>query len=100
MPIWPAAFALFAASLLPVQAALNGALNRALHRPALVVLISLTGSAIFIVAVGLSTGRLGLVSAERLATVPWWAWPGGVCGAIYLFSQPLVAQRLGATLYI
>jgi bacterial/archaeal transporter family-2 protein len=100
MQWWPAGFALFAAALLPVQAALNGALNRAFDRPALVVLVSLTGSALFIGAVGLATGRLGLVPAARLANVPWWAWPGGVCGAIYLLSQPLVAPRLGAAAYI
>lgn len=100
MPWWPAAFALFAATLLPVQAALNGALNRALERPALVVLISLAGSAVFIGVVGFATGSLGLVSASRVARVPWWAWPAGVCGAIYLLSQPLVALRLGAALYI
>jgi transporter family-2 protein len=100
MQWWPAGFALFAAALLPVQAALNGALNRALDRPALVVLISMAGSAVFVVGVGLATGRLGLVPAERVANVPWWAWPAGVCGAIYLISQPLVAQRLGAALYI
>jgi transporter family-2 protein len=100
MQWWPIGFALFAAGMLPVQAALNGALNRALDRPALVVLISLTGSAVFIVGVGLATGRLGFVPAARVANVPWWAWPAGVCGAIYLFSQPVVAPRLGAALYI
>ena len=97
---WPAGFALFAASLLPVQAALNGALNRALERPVLVVLISLTGSAIFMTVVGLGTGRLGFAAASRVASVPWWGWWGGVCGAIYLLSQPLVAPRLGAATYI
>jgi len=100
MEWWPAGFALFAAALLPVQAALNGALNRALDRPALVVLISLSGSALFIGTVGLATGRLGLVAASRAAQVPWWAWPAGVCGVIYLLSQPLVAPRLGAATYI
>lgn len=100
MQWWPAGFALFAAALLPVQAALNGALNRALDRPALVALISMAGSAVFVVTVGLATGRLGLVPADRVANVPWWAWPAGVCGAVYLVSQPLVAHRLGAALYI
>lgn len=100
MEWWPAAFTLFAAALLPVQASMNGALNRAFERPALVVLVSLTGSAIFVGAVGLVTGRLGFVTAERAALVPWWAWPAGVCGAIYLTSQPLVAPRLGAATYI
>ncbi len=97
---WPVAFTLFAASLLPVQAAFNGALNRAFGSPLLVVLISLSGSAVFIVAVGLACGQLSLPGAGRAALVPWWAWPAGVCGAIYLSSQPLVAPRLGAATYM
>jgi transporter family-2 protein len=98
--MWPVLFALFAAALLPVQAAMNGAANRALDRPGLVVLISLTGSAVAVIGVGLATGRLGLVSAERVALMPWWAWPAGVCGAIYLLSQPLVAPRLGVAAFM
>lgn len=100
MEWWPAGFAFFAATLLPVQAALNGALNRALGRPALVVLVSLSGSALCITLFGLLTGRLGFVSAARIATVPVWAWPAGACGAIYLASQPIVAPRLGAGTYM
>jgi hypothetical protein len=30
----------------------------------------------------------------------WWAWVGGVCGAVFLLSQPLAAPRLGAAVYI
>jgi transporter family-2 protein len=100
MSWWPPVFVLFAASLLPIQAACNGALNRALGRPLLVVLISLTGSALFITAIGLATGRLGLPGEGRAAEVPWWAWPAGVMGAIYLSSQPIVAPRLGAATYM
>lgn len=98
--LWPFAFALFAAALLPVQAALNGAINRVLERPLLVVLISLSGSAVFAIVIGLATGRLGLVSAERAAQVPGWAWPVGVLGAIYLASQPIVVPRLGAATFM
>ncbi len=100
MSWWPIPFALFAASLLPIQAALNGALNRALQRPALVVMVSLSGSLLFMLAVGLGSGRLALPGASRIAAVPWWAWPGGVCGAIYLLSQPIVLPRIGAAFYI
>jgi transporter family-2 protein len=100
MQWWPVGFALMAASLLPIQAAMNSAINRAFDRPALVVMVSLTGSAIFMLVAGLLSGRLGLVSAARVSAVPWWAWPAGVCGAIYLFSQPIVVPRLGAAFYI
>ena len=100
MQWWPAGFALFAAALLPVQAALNGALNQALGRPALVVLISLTGSALFIGIVGLAPARWAWCRRPGWRTCRGGRGPSGVCGAIYLFSQPMVAHRLGAALYI
>lgn len=100
MTLWPVLFTLFAASLLPVQSALNGALNRALQRPPLVVAISLTGSLLFILAAGLLAGRALWPAPGRFATVPWWAWPGGVCGAIFLLSQPIVLPRIGAAFYV
>lgn len=97
-------FALLAGALLPLQAAMNGAINRALERPGQVVMISLAGSLIATGAAGLLagllTGRFGLASAERLALVPWWAWPAGVCGAIFLLSQPVVVPRVGAALFM
>ena len=99
MSWWPIPFVLFAASLLPVQAAMNGALNRALGRPALAVLVSLAGSLVCIVAFGAATGRLGGASWSRAADVPWWAWPAGVCGAVFLLSQPVVLPRLGAATF-
>jgi len=34
------------------------------------------------------------------ANAPWWAWIGGFCGAILVFSQPISAPSLGAGVYI
>ncbi len=100
MSWWPIPFALLAASLLPIQAALNNAMNRALHRPPLVVIISVSCSLLFMVGVLLLQGRVALPSGERVAAVPWWAWPAGVCGAVFLLSQPIVLPRVGAAVYI
>lgn len=97
--IWAIAFTLAAASLLPVQAALNGAANRALHRPPVVVMISLGGSLVFMLLVTLLNARQAWPPAERFAQVPWWAWPAGVCGAIFLLSQPIALPRVGAAAY-
>lgn len=99
MRLWPVAFALFAAALLPIQSALNAATGRALGRPALVVLISLTGSAVFMLGAGAVTGQFAALESERWGRVPWWAWPAGVCGAIFLLSQPVVVPRIGAAFY-
>jgi transporter family-2 protein len=65
-----------------------------------VVVISITGSLVFMLAAGLISGCLGVVPAVRIAQVPPWAWLAGVCGAIYLLSQLIAAPRLGAALYM
>jgi bacterial/archaeal transporter family-2 protein len=100
MQWWPVGFTLFAASLLPVQAACASALNRALARPGLVVLVSLTVSLLATTVVGGLSGRLALPDASRFAAAPWWAWGAGLCGAVFLFSQPVVVPRLGVAMYI
>jgi len=100
MPWGSIAFVLLAASFLPIQAACNGALNRALGRPTLVATLSVLGSLIFMLLVGMLTGQLSLASAGRIARAPLWAWGAGVCGAIYVISQPIAAPRLGAALFM
>jgi transporter family-2 protein len=97
--IWPITFTLAAASLLPIQAALNSAINRALHRPPLVVMVSLGGSLIFMLVVALLNARQSWLALARLGSVPWWAWPAGVCGAVFLLSQPIALPRIGAAAY-
>ena len=99
MSWWPVAFALFAAALLPIQAAMNGAINRALHQPPLVVMCSLSGSLLFMSAVAVAGRRLAWPGGAALAEVPGWAWPAGVCGAIFLLSQPIVLPRVGAAAF-
>src|SRR5262245_54498116 len=34
------------------------------------------------------------VRLETLATAPWWAWSGGVFGAIYIFSFVVLIPRM------
>lgn len=99
MSSWPFAFALLAACLLPIQAAMNGAINRVLHQPPLVVMCSLTGSLIFMAVVAVAGRRFAVPQAAAIAAVPLWAWPAGVCGAIFLLSQPIVLPRIGAAAF-
>ena len=40
------------------------------------------------------------LSQERLAHIPWWAWVGGIIGAVYIMSMLLVAERLGAAFFL
>ena len=91
--------AIAAGSLMVVQAACNSALEKTWERPMTVAVISLSIGISVLVCVGLALGQLGLPSGKA-AQAPWWAWLGGMCGAISLLSQPLAAPRLGAAIYV
>jgi transporter family-2 protein len=100
MQLWPIGFVLLAAAFLPIQAACNTAMNRALGQPMLVSLLSISGSLVMVLAFGLLTGRIGAVpAAARFAAAPWWAWAAGLGGAFYVSSQPILLPRLGAALF-
>lgn len=99
MAWWPVGFVLFAAAMLPVQAACNAALNRALAHPFLTILISMAGSIVSVSVVGLLTGRLANLPVGRFGYVPWWAWAAGLGGAFYVSSQPFAIPKLGAALF-
>jgi transporter family-2 protein len=42
-------------------------------------------------------GRMPWPTPENLSSLPWWAWCGGVFGAVFVLGTLLVAPRLGAT---
>jgi transporter family-2 protein len=95
----PVGFVLLAAALLPVQAACNAAVNRALGHPMATILISIAVSLASVATISLAAGRLADIPVSRFGNVPWWAWAAGLCGAFYVGSQPFVIPRLGAALF-
>ena len=64
-----------------------------------IIVLGLVQSILMPFVVGFALGQLGLPSGKA-EQAPWWAWLGGVCGAIALLSQPLAAPRLGAAAYV
>jgi bacterial/archaeal transporter family-2 protein len=44
--------------------------------------------------------QIGLPSADRLKTLPGWAWTGGLIGTYMVTVSLLVAPKLGATRWI
>jgi transporter family-2 protein len=99
MPWGPAGFVLFAAALLPAQAACNAAINRAVGQPVTAILISLVGSSLAIVSFGLLSGRLFPIPVARFGDVPAWAWLAGLGGAFFVTAQATMVPRLGAALF-
>lgn len=99
MIVWLCLLAALAGILNPVQSGANAQLARVTGNPFAVVMISLSISLAFTLAVGLFV-RAPAPVISQLTKAPWWAWAGGFCGAVFLASQPLAAPRLGAAVYI
>ena len=71
---------------------------RSLGRPWLAaLLVSLVTAGCF--ALSLLAIRPPLPEGHRLAAAPWWAWTGGLCGALYVTGTLFFAQKLGAGVF-
>jgi len=88
------AMVLLGGSLLPIQAAMNGRLGAVLENRSLAALVSFAVGTIGLTLYVLLS-RTSLPSADVARTVPWWAWLGGLCGAIYIPAVIIAAPRLG-----
>jgi transporter family-2 protein len=92
------AFALIAGVLNTIQTGANTQLNKALGAPALA--LAVIGA--FTMASGLAAA---LVTGARWqdagwSQVPWWGWIGGVLGASYILANLLVADKVGAAVFM
>lgn len=100
MAIWSAlVLAVAAGAMLPIQAGINAELARGIGGPTRAAFVSFLVGTIALAAVALVATR-GFPSVERLSSLPWWAWVGGLLGAFYVFGAIVAAPRLGAVLLI
>lgn len=94
-PVWLLIiWAAIAGALIPVFAALNGSLGRALGSPFLAAQVSAL-AALAAVAATLAMVRPGWPSASAIASVPPAAWFGGVAMGFYAVSAAWLTPRLG-----
>lgn len=89
------AIALAVGALITVQVGANTRLKEAFGEaiPAVIV-SSLLGVALLVVVT--VSSRTPWPSTARIADAPWWAWLGGLLGAVYAVATVLLARRLGA----
>ena len=88
------ALALFIGMLLPLQALINASLGKQTFGPVFASLASFMVGTGVLLAWWLLTRPVFMPAA--LAKVPWWAWMGGVIGAVFVASATLLVPRLGA----
>lgn len=92
--------AVFSGMLSVLQSVCNGTLQKIIDRPVTVAVISLSIGIVMLVIVGAVSGQLGFATSGTTVQASWWAWLGGLCGALALLSQPIAVPRLGAAMYI
>ena len=85
--------ALVAGVLLAVQAPTNAILSKASGSPVMAAFISFLVGSLALGAVTLATS--GKLFAPGLRQVPWYAWIGGIYGAVFVAVAAFAAPRIG-----
>lgn len=77
------------------QAAINAQLRQSIGAPVLAALLSfVVGTVLLAAAVAVAREQPPALSSLR--GVPWWAWFGGLLGAVYVLGTIILVPRLGA----
>ena len=97
--ILPLALAILAGVSIVIQQVLNNNLRLALDSAAwsgfVSYLVGLIAMAVVVAAL-----REPLPSAALAARIPWWAWSGGVFGAVFIVLAIYLVPQLGAATFI
>lgn len=88
------AFAVIAGGLLPFQSGSNARLADAFPTRAHGALVNFLVGSLALFGVAALAGWKDL-SPSRMASAPWWAWAGGLIGALYVYMGIFVAPRMG-----
>lgn len=87
--------AVLAGAMLPLQAAINARLAKVIGSSVWAAAYSGAALAVLLTIVAGLFFR-SMPRTEGLSSLPWWAWTGGVCGAVVLSATTATAPRLGA----
>jgi bacterial/archaeal transporter family-2 protein len=90
--------AVFIGMLLPLQALINAALGKQTFGPVFAALMSFAVGTVVLSMWWLASRPA--FEASALTRVPWWAWTGGVIGALYVAGATLLIPRMGAAALI
>ena len=88
-------FALLAGALTTVQTGANSQLKQSLDAPMPALLVNYLLGFGAVLAYALA-GRVSWPALGKATGVPWWAWLGGLAGAVYGVAAILLASSLGA----
>src|ERR1700761_8690337 len=87
--------AFVAGMALTVQVGINSTLRRGLGSPGMATLVSFAVGTVGL-ALFLLLTRTSLPTRTAMASVPSWAWYGGLVGAFYVATTVIAGPRLGS----
>lgn len=94
MQYWPHLLAVLVGIALTVQIGMNSTLSVAIGSPLIATIVNFCVGLALLVLVAVVGGAR--VAPGSVATIPAWAWLGGMLGAIYVAGTVVAAPRLGA----
>jgi bacterial/archaeal transporter family-2 protein len=97
--IWPALLTVGAGVSVLVQQVLNANLRAELNSTAWSGFMSYLLGVVFMVCLAVVL-RDPVPSTNAIARVPWWAWSGGMFGAIFIALSIITIPKLGGATYI
>ena len=92
------ALALLIGMLLPLQALINASLGKQTTGPLFASLASFVVGGV-VLAIWWLASKPSL-DLSALGRVPWWAWTGGLIGAVYVAAATMLIPRMGAAALI
>jgi transporter family-2 protein len=90
--------AFVAGALVALQAPTNATLARAVGSPVNAALVSFAIGTVALVAVALALGVRPAPGEVR--ALPWYAWTGGLYGAVFVAVAAFAAPRMGVTYFL
>ena len=97
MPFLLLLVALAAGVANPFQSGLNAELNKQLGKPLWATLSVYATSLAALLLLQLFVRQA--IPAERISSVPWWAWLGGMVSIVSTIIGLTIAQKVGSTLF-
>lgn len=82
-----------------VQSGMNAQLASWLGSPFRAAIVNFVVGLSLLLVVAAAFAR-GLPAGDRVAGAPWWAWLGGIFGALFVATAAVAAPRLGAGTFI
>ena len=96
---WLLGLAFMSGTMLPIQIGANATLRTYLGHAMQAALVSFVVGTTAILLY-CAAARISLPKLSEIGQAPWWAWTGGVFGAIYIWMSIIVGPKIGAAMLL